>query len=134
MGDDQLVPLPDNAIQHPKGFRVELSTIHGVKGETHDATLVLETKNHCCDLETMLPYLVGDLPSADHPNTTLRLKPNSRAAFKPNQTFMRQFYVGMSRPRYLLCFAVHSQNISDEQVHALENNGWQIERITREAG
>lgn len=49
----RLVALPDNAIRHPAGFSVELSTIHGVKGETHDATLVLETRNHCFDLETI---------------------------------------------------------------------------------
>lgn len=129
-GDDRLVTLPDNAIRHPKGFRVELSTIHGVKGETHDATLVLETKNHCFDLEIMLPYVMGDLPSEDHPNTTLRLKPNSRAAFKPNQTFMRQFYVGMSRPKHLLGLAIHADRISEQQAQKLADSGWAVRRLT----
>jgi len=126
----RLMPLPDNAIKHPKGFRVELSTIHGVKGETHDAILVLETKNHCCDLETMLSYLIGILPNEEHPNTKLRPKPNSRAAFKPNQTFMRQFYVGMSRPKHLLGLAIHTNRISEEQKDALNRIGWKICDLT----
>lgn len=132
-GDDRLVTLLENTIQHPKGFRAELSTIHGVKGETHDATLVLETKNHCFDLETMLPYVLGDLPSDDHPNRTLRLKPSSQAAFKPNQTFLRQFYVGMSRPKHLLCLAIHENRISDEQKVALQRGGWKIQHLHDDA-
>lgn len=133
-GGAGLVPLPDNMIQHPAGFAVELSTIHGVKGETHDATLILETKNHCFDLGTMLPYVVGNLPSQDHPNTDLRLKPSSRAAFKPNRTFMRQFYVGMSRPKHLLCLAVHADRICQEQKAALTDVGWRVHELAQGAG
>ncbi len=128
----QLVSLPDNTIQHPKGFTVELSTIHGVKGETHDATLILETKNHCFDLETMLPYIIGDLPNKNHANSDLRSKPNSKATFKPNQTFMRQLYVGMSRPKHLLSLAIHTDHISEKQKAELINSGWAVKNLTQE--
>lgn len=121
-----LTTLPQNMIQHPDGFRVELSTIHGVKGETHDATLVLETKYHCFDLETMLPYLTGDLPNQEHPNEILRDNPHHSAAFKPNKKFMRQLYVAMSRPKHLLCLAVHANHITPEQKASLEAVGWRL--------
>ena len=122
-----IVSLPDNKIRHSDGFDIELSTIHGVKGETHDATLIVETKNHIFDIETMLPYLIGELPSAEHPNSCLPDKPNSRRAFKPNKVFMRQLYVAMSRPKHLLCLALHSDHISDAQKELLRKKGWNIE-------
>ena len=96
--------------------------------QTHDATLVLETKNYCCDLEAMMPYLTGDLPSEEHLNGDLRPNP-SRAAFKPNQRFMRQFYVAMSRPKYLLCLAIHSDRITAEQRDTLSARGWQLREL-----
>lgn len=126
---DALTSLPENMILHPDGFRVELSTIHGVKGETHDATLVLETKNYCFDLEAMVPYLTGELPNNDHPNRALRPSPTARAVFKPNQKFMRQFYVAMSRPKHLLCLAIHSNRISPPQLTALERLGWIVREL-----
>lgn len=124
-----LTPLKDNTLIHEDGFHIELSTIHAVKGETHDATLVIETKNHTFDLQTMLPYLTGELPSVEHPNASLPEKPNSLRAFKPNKVFMRQFYVAMSRPKHLLCLALHSDRISSEQIQLLQQRGWQVDII-----
>lgn len=121
-----LTTLPENMIRHPDGFRIELSTIHGVKGETHDATLVLETKYHCFDLETMLPYLTGALPNQKHPNVKLRDTPHHSAAFKPNKKFMRQLYVAMSRPKHLLCLALHRNHITSEQQASLVIAGWRV--------
>ena len=115
---------PDNKIKHPYGFEIELSTIHGVKGETHDATLVVETKNYTFDLEKMLPYLTGELPSASVPNSQMKEIPNSRRA---NKVFMRQFYVAMSRPRHLLCLALHSDRISEDYKELLMEKGWKVE-------
>ena len=132
-GDASIVPLPENKVRHLDGFQIELSTIHGVKGETHDATLILETKNHTFDLETMLPYLIGELPSADHPNSELPNKPHSSRRFKPNKVFMRQFYVAMSRPRHLLCLALHSNRISDEHKELLLGKGWKVEVLESHA-
>jgi len=122
-----LASLKDNKVTHSDGFRIELSTIHGVKGETHDATLIVETKNHTFDLETMMGYLTEELPNADHPNSKLPDKPNSRRVFKPNKFFMKQFFVAMSRPKHLLCLAIHSDRISDEQKRSLQERGWHVE-------
>lgn len=123
-----------NSYFHPDGFKIELSTIHGVKGETHDATLVLETKNHCCDLEVMLPYLTGCLPSEEHPNSKVPDKPLATRAFKPNKVFMRQLYVAMSRPRHLLCLAVHSDRVTADQASTLHDLGWNLQKVVAPTG
>jgi superfamily I DNA/RNA helicase len=108
--------LGANKLLYKDEFTLELSTIHGVKGETHDATLLLETKFHEFDLGTMLQYLADDLAI---PTLKRKIK------------FMRQFYVAMSRPQHLLCLAIHSDRISESDKELLKKNeGWKI----KEAG
>jgi len=126
--DGELMHVDANTIYHRDGFRIQLSTIHGVKGQTHDATLILETKNYRCDLEVMLSYLTGEFPNENNPNTDIKEKPNSR---KANQTFMRQLYVGMSRPKHLLCLAMRKDAIGvgenfDRASDKLRSAGWHI--------
>ena len=118
--------LPNNIIKHPLGFRVKLSTIHGVKGETHDATLVIETKNYRFDFEVMLPYMIRKLPTDKPFNADLAESVRNKRA---NKQFMRQLYVGMSRPKHLLCLAIHADHISKTQEQALANMGWRIRRL-----
>ena len=71
--------------------KIVFDTVHGVKGETHDATLYVETeKNNVSDIKRILPYLgVGKLGKG------------------VNVEYSRKcVYVGMSRPSKLLCLAV----------------------------
>jgi len=139
-GDDEdsyggsIKPHTGNTLIHNDGFKLELSTIHAVKGETHDATLVLETKYYNFDMEVMLPYLTGDLPDQDNLNSSINENP-SRAK-KPNRKFMRQLYVAMSRPKYLLCLAMRKSDLGEEGVFQanktkLESLGWRIVVIDR---
>lgn len=131
---ESMISLPENKIKHPDGFDIHLSTIHGVKGETHDATLIMETKNHCFDLEAMLPYMTNVLPNEDHPHNALPDKPHHSRRFKPNRLFMRQLYVAASRPRHLLCIAIHASRITEDQKHSLINLGWKIVPLSQEGG
>ncbi|PVV16023.1 MAG: hypothetical protein B6D72_01390 [gamma proteobacterium symbiont of Ctena orbiculata] len=130
-GDQSVLEtLTDNMLSYNGVFYVGLSTIHGVKGETHDATLIVETKHHCFDIDAMIPFLLGELPSAEKPNRNLPPKPHHSRAFKPNQRFLRQFYVAMSRPRHLLCLALHESRIENEAlVQKLRDNGWDVRRL-----
>ena len=71
--------------------KICFATVHGVKGETHDATLYLETETrNSSDIVRVLPYFgvgrVGSSPLYDYSRKLV--------------------YVGMSRPRKLLCVAV----------------------------
>ncbi|KAA6344158.1 hypothetical protein EZS27_008207, partial [termite gut metagenome] len=80
-----------------KHIKVEIDTIHGVKGETHDATLVLETQNKYKDI-------------------TFSLKTNTINPTKIK--FRKQLYVATTRAKSLLCVAVEDtqsnrQGLSD---------------------
>ena len=74
-----------------RGRRIQFDTIHGVKGETHDATLYLETEmSRSSDIVRILPFLGIQ-------------KVGSSSLFDYSRKLV---YVGMSRPRKLLCLAI----------------------------
>ncbi|GGA23790.1 DNA helicase [Amylibacter cionae] len=103
----------NNKFRSTNGREIEVATIHSVKGETHDATLVLETKHHDFDLEKMLPYLSGDIDSAP--------------TGKRNIERMRRLFVGASRPRHLVCMAIHADHLSNELRAKLRDvHRWEI--------
>ena len=92
-----------------RGRRIIFDTIHGVKGETHDATLYLETdRQGASDLSRILYYFgVGKQGS-------LSLCDYSR----------KLAYVGMSRPKKLLCVAMQSKTY--EKSKGVFDNDWEI--------
>jgi DNA helicase-2/ATP-dependent DNA helicase PcrA len=98
-----------------KQVAIEVATIHAVKGETHDATLVLETFYYEHDVPLAIRLLVGESP------------PVKSARWIAH---MKRLFVAASRPRELLCFAVHRAHVSDEQVGALKKRGWNVEVIS----
>lgn len=109
-------------------IKVEISTIHGVKGETHDATLILETKYYTHDVHAMLPYLTKERPAEIYPNIKLKRAPTNvkNVEKMANQKFMRQLYVAMSRPKHLLCIAAHKDRITEKYINSLNKVGWSI--------
>jgi DNA helicase II / ATP-dependent DNA helicase PcrA len=128
--DDQpneLSEMPGNMVRCADHFSIALSTIHGVKGETHDATLVMETKYYGFDVGVMIPYLTGEAPSDANPNSRMRPTPQGG---RPNMQFMKQLYVAMSRPKHLLCLAVHSDRMTDDHAQLLRHKGWAVVRLS----
>ncbi|WP_026970860.1 UvrD-helicase domain-containing protein [Aliagarivorans marinus] len=94
----------------------EVATIHSVKGETHAATLILETKNHQFDVGQIIEYILGE-------NTTTPTGVRK-------STFMKQLYVAFTRPKHLLCVAVDKSRFPVEHVRKEECAGWKIEDLT----
>ncbi len=94
------------------GVRVALATIHSVKGETHDTTLVCETRyGFWYDIQEMAEFLCNpDAVRSVADYTQPKSKATNRAAF------MRRLFVAMSRPRYLLCLAVKKTHLTEAQV------------------
>ena len=84
-------------------------TIHGVKGETHDATLYLETDRcRASDLNRILPYYgVGRLGKSSLFDSSRKLA-----------------YVGFSRPRYLLCVVMQSKTYKKSK--GVFDKDWEI--------
>lgn len=84
---NQDIKFIDNSFTY-KGLKFCVSTIHGVKGETHDATLVLSTKNWCRGYNSDIQYV------------------RDRIGKKVCEKQKRLIYVATSRPRYILALAI----------------------------
>lgn len=96
-----------------KGRRIEFNTIHGVKGETHDATLYLETYfKSSTDLKRVFQSVTSK---------PKKIKPvivNNR----------KTAYVGMSRPRELLCVAIKKDTY--DTVEASFKEKWEVVHLS----
>lgn len=88
---------------------VVFDTVYGVKGETHDATLYLETETKkSSDIKRILPLL--ERKSTKRKN---ELQEKSR----------RCVYVGFSRPKHLLCLAISETTYTG---HETAFSAWKI--------
>jgi superfamily I DNA/RNA helicase len=105
-----------NIYEDDSGLEIEIATVHSVKGETHSATLYLETYyNKDYDVQRTLNYL-------------------QKASSSPNSlesTSLKMCFVGMTRPTHLLCVAVHQDGVEDK-IDYLQRNGWEIRYVEEE--
>ena len=88
-------------------IKLEIGTVHSVKGETHIATLYLDTFYRKYDISN---YLISE--------NLLSLKNN----LEKNKERQNIIFVGASRPRYLLCFACQNilSTLSTQEKEKLE--------------
>jgi DNA helicase-2/ATP-dependent DNA helicase PcrA len=114
----------DNVFSYPANnpvVRIHLGSIHSVKGETHTATLVLDTfykKHHLSELK---PWLLGAKSGGTSGSALL-------------QSRLRLHYVAMTRPANLLCLAMRNDALSDNDRAALEQRGWRLVQCVAVSG
>ena len=92
---------------------IEVSTVHAVKGETHAATLYLETfynRHHESD------RVAEQFKGVAYTGTDADTLKNLRVA-----------YVGMSRPRYMLCVAIQQDRFDKIDCDELRKI-WKVEK------
>lgn len=102
-----------NRILYAEGDRkvnVDISSIHAVKGETHLATLVLETYWYGYNMKSIIKWLYGESGEAGTRNIK-RLKCQ---------------YVAMTRARGLICLAIPKNFVSEADRTKLANFGWNL--------
>lgn len=93
-----------------KSLDIPITTIHQAKGQTHHATLVLETfVLHKHDLKDLLHFLLGERPEDID---------------ELQEKYLKQIFVAMSRPKYLVCIAMNEAHLSEEEINKLEDLGW----------
>jgi superfamily I DNA/RNA helicase len=111
-----------------KEVGIRVGSIHSAKGQTHTATLVLETfwadnyGRH--NLELLMPWLKGDKTGGDK--------------CKEQQKYrLKLHYVAMTRPTHLLCLAMKRSCFEKEGgeldtnlLDILKTRGWQILEVT----
>lgn len=98
---------------------IRVSSIHAVKGQTHLATLVVDTFNYELLFKTLLPWLTGarvGVPARTSERDVRRL---------------RMAYVAMTRPSHLLCLALPQRSLGDgperdDNVRKLQELGWTV--------
>jgi hypothetical protein len=105
-------------------IQVHFDTIHGVKGETHTATLYLETFYDTFDIGNKVLDFIS---SNDKQKNSWRTKPS----YKSYQNKLPFAYVAMSRATHFLCLAVHTDRFKDGVKAYFEdvNSGWVVERF-----
>jgi DNA helicase-2/ATP-dependent DNA helicase PcrA len=98
-----------------KQVEIPVCTIHSVKGETHSATLYLETFYFEEDIKKIRQYLkIG--AGAGIPATQVRMIQTLKMA-----------YVAMSRPIHLLCLAIRNDGLTQQDINELQAVGWTID-------
>jgi hypothetical protein len=116
----------DNIYRHSRDGRqvsIRVGSIHSVKGETHTATLVMETFWYEHNLEALLPWLSGD-------------ESGGASVGGRQQLRLKIHYVAMTRPAHLLCLAMKRtpvENAKEESdqttIQKLIHRGWKIKTI-----
>ena len=96
-------------------IEIEISNIHASKGQTHSATLYLESYYHSSyESERLTSQFLGNPIVVG--NSGVRIKESARMA-----------YVGLSRPTHLLCIAIHEDRFNRffEELNN-RNDIWEI--------
>lgn len=124
-GDAAIVARSDNLFAYPPNapkVRIRLGSIHSVKGETHTATLVLDSFFHNHHLRELLPWLLGTKSGG---SSTSR---NGRQVFEGARILgrLRLHYVAMTRPTHLLCLAMRKDAFGEGEVDTMAGRGWTI--------
>lgn len=126
--DEKYIPVHDNQkkesganfYEHPETkIKIEITTVHAVKGQTHTATLYMETHYQaktdggCYESER----LSKQISQQNHPDLS-KIKTYTKQSLK-------MIYVGFSRPTHLLCFAVHKDRF-DANISDLNTGVWEV--------
>lgn len=107
------------------GFEIEITSVHAVKGQTHCATLYLESfyskgyGNY--ESERLRNQFVGTQSVSE----TLNTVKNSHDFIKQSA---KMAYVGFSRPTDLLCVAIHKDRF-ENLLSEINRQEWEIKEV-----
>lgn len=107
----------DNIYRFPLDYPavdVHVGSIHSVKGETHTATLVLDTFFHDHHFNALRPWLLGMKNGQGTEGVRMRSR-------------LKQHYVAFTRPTHLLAVAMRDE-LSNEEISALQEQNWRVGR------
>ena len=115
---DNTEQLKDNNLYTEGDINIEVATVHSVKGQTHCATLYLEsffykdgTKSY--ESERLKEAFLGNVIQS----------PTKRV-----QQSLKMVYVGFSRPVNLLCVAIHKDRFT-QYLSQINREIWEIKEI-----
>lgn len=109
-------------------YNVEINSVHAVKGQTHCATMYVETSYH--EYETKKLKVISKEATKTKPEELLPYPLFfNEQSYRQNKDVrakeaIKMMYVGFSRPTHLLCFAALKDNIGD--IKPYEDAGWEV--------
>jgi ATP-dependent DNA helicase UvrD/PcrA len=116
----------DNIYRYPHDdpkVHIHVGSIHSVKGQTHTATLILETFWQKHNLDSLAPWLDGSNSGGQSDGVQQQVR-------------LKLHYVAMTRPAHLLCLAMKRNTFEDpngdldpEVLEKLNQQGWQVRLI-----
>jgi superfamily I DNA/RNA helicase len=118
--DDAGQNCSDNIFRYPAAspsVAIRVCSIHAVKGETHTATLVLDTFFKSHHLRMLKRWLTGAKAGGASENATM-------------QSRLRLHYVAMSRPSHLLCLAMREDALTGADITRIIERGWRVGRVS----
>lgn len=102
--------------EDPK-VHIRLGSIHAVKGETHTATLVLDSFFHDHHLLQLKPWLLGVRSGGKKGNKSEGSRMLGR---------LKLHYVAMTRPSHMLCLAMRRDSFDTSELDSLRERGWHV--------
>lgn len=109
---NEIIPIYQNYVDWNNNIKIYLESIHWVKWEDHDATLVLCSMYNKNDIEYFKDIYWLRSNHLDLSNTAKKM-----------------FYVAFSRPKYLLCYAIPSWSLNEEEKRVLSID-WNIKKLS----
>jgi hypothetical protein len=118
-------------IENPNIFKdknndieIKIGTIHSVKGETHTATLYMESFYRKGRGNYESERLIDQLKENKKIDETIK---NIKTCHDLIKKSAKMAYVGCSRPTHLLCFAIHEDRFNKD----FNNSNWEIIKINK---
>lgn len=109
-------------VHEHKTVDIKLGSVHSAKGQTHTATLVLETYNYGHVLQSLLPWIQGQ---QCHGGKSVGIRQRRR---------LLAMYVAITRPTHLLCLAISRRSLGEgeafgQSLQLLVDQGWNVHLI-----
>lgn len=119
----EVAPTSQNFYSYPPKdgkVHIRLGSIHSAKGETHTATLVLDSyffKHHLSELK---PWILGEREGG------MRCKPKGKQVLEGPRMLgrLKLHYVAMTRPSHLLGLAMRKDSFNESELDKLRGRGW----------
>ncbi len=111
----------DNVYRFPSddpAAEIRVGSIHSVKGETHTATLVLDTFYYGHHLNALRPWLLGEKFGQGTEGVRI-------------QSRLKQHYVAFTRPTHLLAIAMRD-NLGIQEIEVLKSRNWRVGRVQQD--
>lgn len=112
---------------------IAITSAHSVKGQTHCATMYVETSYRSYEYEHLSKVekkATKTQPAKMYPNPLFQEE--ARYTQTTSISAMRMMYVGFSRPTHLLCYASFKDSWTTEDINRMIDLGWIVKDLTLE--